>query len=88
MKSMKSHRPGDPCKTVCRPSQHHPNPAPGASPEAAAAAKKDAEKRNVGPLTTAFRKLFPTPTPTPAPQQSALALADRKDQAAKLKDTY
>lgn len=85
MRDMKHSRPGDPCKTICRPSQPHPNPAPGASPEAAAAAKNDVKKRTESSsvIDTLLKKLMPGP-PVASENKSAAALADRKDQEKKL----
>jgi hypothetical protein len=75
------------CKTHARPSQHHPNPAPGSTPEAAAAAKNDAAKRDggvVGVMKRVYDKIVAsTPAPNATPQSSA-AMADKKDQAAKM----
>ena len=80
--------PGDGCRNVARPCQQHPNPAPGSSPQAAAAAKADAAKRNdsSSTLSRMLKKLVPTPSATPASTQSAGAIADRRDQEAKLKN--
>lgn len=82
-----THRPG--CATPNIPRQSQPcfNPPPGSSPEAAAAAKKDVAAREsaIKSAINAVVKMLPTPAPQPA-NQSAAALADKKDQASKLKD--
>lgn len=88
---MKEQRPFNhphPTPNIARPSQPHPNPAPGATKEAAAAAKQDAAKRDggvIGALKAAYKKMTDS-TPKPGNVQSAAALADRKDQTAKLKN--
>lgn len=77
-------RPGCQTPSVSRPSQHHPNPAPGSTPQAAAAAKDDAKKRDggvVGVMKAVYDKIVAaTPAPNATPQSSA-AMADKKDQA-------
>lgn len=93
MRNQNRHRygPGDGCQNVSRPCQPHPNPAPGSTPQAAAAAKNDAKKRDDslgGMLKAAYKKMTSTAPAAPSANKSGAALADRRDQEAKLKKEY
>jgi hypothetical protein len=75
----------------CRPSQKYPNPPPGSTPEAAAAAKKDMATALKEKAQALIAKVV-TPVATnvqrataQGPTQGSKALADRRDQEAKLK---
>lgn len=75
----------------CRPSQKYPNPPPGSTPEAAGAAKKDMVTALKEKAQALVAKVV-TPVASTAnrvtqqgPTQGSKALADRRDQEAKLK---